>query len=368
MSSLHDELRIICDRSFNEALDHLVLLARPDKVTVLQSKLAALRMVNHVTDDFHDAMQVPCGDAPYSKAFTRLTKRSPCGYDLITYRDRKQLEKLFAAHMSDIPIQDFDLDTKATERRVWIQFDKMAEASQKHANYTHPSPPTYEAIEAEIQRHRAERKQRKQRGDGSSGGVPRTMDEAQRQSIAQGIQQLQAAGDLPVVQPAGDDVFIHLRTQMSMQASGGDTYAKIAASGDAQGFASADLWSEWKLPPYSDKTSAAWVEFTACCHRVYMLGDLQRSLPPNMLKHIESHAAGLASQIDEGTVDIGSIDMAQMGQSVLGSCTETDMSQLSENIGTLLPTLNTLAASMNGVPSVDPANAAPNESNVNDGK
>lgn len=352
MSSLGDEVRVICDRSFNEALDHLVLLARPDKVNALQAKLTALRLINNVTDDFHDAMQVPCTSAPYSKAFARLTTRSPCGYDMIAYRDRKQLEVLFAEHMADIPIEYFDLDTKATERRVWIQFDKMAEASQKHASYSHPPSPTYEAIETEIHRHKAERKQRKQGGGG--GSVPRTMDEAQRQSVAQGIQQLQVAGGVPVVQPSGDDVFVHLRTQMSMQDASGGTYAKIAAAGNAEGFASAELWSEWKLPPYSDATSAAWAEFTACCHRVYMLGDLQRSLPPNMLKHIESHAAGLATQIDEGSVDIASIDMARMGESVLGSCTETDMTQLSNNIGTLLPTLNTLAASMNGVPGVDP--------------
>ena len=352
---LRGQIRELCQTAFDEALDQLILLAKPEKVTSLQARLALSRTVNDIAQEYHTTMTVEWSKAPYNKAFCRITGRQVCGYDLIVYRDKQQLKQLFEKYMEDVPIADFDLETKATERRVWIFFDKLSEAAQGFAGYAHPPPPTYEAIEAEIERHRQGRKQKKKQSDGA---IPQTMEEAQHQSLVHGIQQLQQQCGVPVQIPPEQDLFVHLKTQLSMTAESGDAYSKLASSGDTANFASADLWKEWKLPPFTTANEAAWQEFMTCCHRANMLADLQRALPPNMLKHIESHAAGLATQLDDGSMDLASVDMAQMGQSVIGSCTETDMTHLSQNIGTLLPTLNTLAQSMNSVPGVPPVSTA----------
>lgn len=352
---LRGQIKELCKKAFDEALDQLLLLAKPENVVSLQAQLTVSRAVNDIAQEYHTAMTTEWSQAPYNKAFSRITGRQVSGYDLIVYRDKQQLQQLFDQHMDNVPIADFDLETKATERRVWIFFDKLAEAAQGYTGYTHPLSPTYEAIEAEIERHRQDRKQKKKQ---SEGAIPQTMEEAQHQSLMHGIQQLQQQCGVPVQLPSEHDLFVHLKTQLSMTDASGDPYFKLASTGDTVSFATADLWKEWKLPAFTPANETAWQEFMTCCHRANMLADLQRALPPNMLKHIESHAAGLATQLDDGSMDLASVDMAQMGQSVIGSCTETDMSQLSENISTLLPTLNTLAQSMNSVPGVPPVATA----------
>lgn len=62
----------------------------------------------------------------------------------------------------------------------------------------------------------------------------------------------------------------------------------------------------------------------------------------SMLGTIESYATNLAGKITAGDAGLSSLDLQSIGEDVLRQCSEEDMSQPANNIGSLLPALGSL--------------------------
>lgn len=93
-----------------------------------------------------------------------------------------------------------------------------------------------------------------------------------------------------------------------------------------------------------------------------LIGDLnsvstvQAGIPPNMMNRIESTAHRIAGEIACGKTDLGNLNLAQLGQSVLEGCDTSDIQQLASGMGSILPMLQSLQG-MHGIPT---GNAAAN--------
>tara|TARA_B100000683_G_scaffold212525_1_gene207394 strand:+ start:123 stop:1247 length:1125 start_codon:yes stop_codon:yes gene_type:complete len=76
------------------------------------------------------------------------------------------------------------------------------------------------------------------------------------------------------------------------------------------------------------------------------LSNVQSSIPTNMLSQIESYASDLASKISSGETDFSALNLQNIGEDVLRNCSEEDIAGLAGNIGSLLPALGSLQASV----------------------
>ena len=73
--------------------------------------------------------------------------------------------------------------------------------------------------------------------------------------------------------------------------------------------------------------------------KINILSQVHGSVPVNMRHKIEETAQKLASQILSGNVDLASIDIGQIGNDVLEGCDPSDLTELANKVGSLLPEL-----------------------------
>ena len=74
------------------------------------------------------------------------------------------------------------------------------------------------------------------------------------------------------------------------------------------------------------------------------------SIGPGMMGRIENTAHRLAGDIAAGKTDLSSINLAQIGQSVLEGCDASEVQQLAGDVNSLLPMLQTLQKSFTPAP------------------
>ena len=73
---------------------------------------------------------------------------------------------------------------------------------------------------------------------------------------------------------------------------------------------------------------------------------VRKHIPNGMMGQIENYALKLAEDINSGKCDLNSINLQQIGQDVLQNCDSGEMMQMADNIGHLLPTLQSLQKGM----------------------
>ena len=73
---------------------------------------------------------------------------------------------------------------------------------------------------------------------------------------------------------------------------------------------------------------------------------VRKHIPNGMMGQIESYAQKLAEDINSGKCDLSSINLQQIGQDVLQNCDSDEMMAMADNIGNLLPTLQSLQKGM----------------------
>jgi len=84
--------------------------------------------------------------------------------------------------------------------------------------------------------------------------------------------------------------------------------------------------------------SEAWASVDQLCNFV----GVHSSIPNKMMGRIETTAHKLAGEIALGKADLGSLNLSEIGQSVLEGCDPEDMEQFTKNMGSLLPVLKDL--------------------------
>ena len=72
------------------------------------------------------------------------------------------------------------------------------------------------------------------------------------------------------------------------------------------------------------------------------------SIPDKMMGRIESTAHKLAGDIAMGKADLSTLNLSEIGQSVLEGCDTSDMEQFTQNMGNLLPVLQNLQENVAG--------------------
>lgn len=73
---------------------------------------------------------------------------------------------------------------------------------------------------------------------------------------------------------------------------------------------------------------------------------VQQNIPSNMMGRIENYAQKLAHDISSGNKSLETLDLNRIGEEVLQGCDSSEMAQLANNIGNILPTLNTLRSGL----------------------
>jgi len=76
---------------------------------------------------------------------------------------------------------------------------------------------------------------------------------------------------------------------------------------------------------------------------------VRKHIPNGMMGQIENYALKLANDINSGKCDLNNINLQQIGQDVLQNCDSGEMMQMADNIGQLLPTLQSLQKGLGGV-------------------
>ena len=97
-----------------------------------------------------------------------------------------------------------------------------------------------------------------------------------------------------------------------------------------------------ELRGFESLDAARWAVAEGFFRQLNDLSKVQQNIPAGMLGTIENYANSLAGKITSGDADFSSLDLQSIGEDVLKQCSEEDMSQLGNNIGSLLPALGSL--------------------------
>ena len=79
--------------------------------------------------------------------------------------------------------------------------------------------------------------------------------------------------------------------------------------------------------------------------RIHSLVAMCNGIPPNMMSGIESMAASIVQDINEGRTNLANLDMESIGQTVLSNVSDQDMAAFTKNIDTILPALHKMHSS-----------------------
>lgn len=77
-------------------------------------------------------------------------------------------------------------------------------------------------------------------------------------------------------------------------------------------------------------------------------GKLTSQVPSGVMNKIESMASRLASGLQTGAMTMDSVNLQQLGEDVLSGCSSEDLASLSNNLASILPTLQGMAPEMVG--------------------
>ncbi len=265
--------------------------------------------------------------AKYASAIRRITGSAATYYHALSYKDYPVLQDLWPLLEWAVPLGIPDLVDDADSRNDVIRtLNQMSEFSRIACDCELVVPSRAD-ISANIQAHRASKHPQKPtmaRGfDAMLDDVmnqlgcthrlasnvergPLWMKEAQNETLANGIKNRdwQAVKSHP---------FAH------------DEFAAIFACVDE-----------------STATDAFWAKLNT----MHSFAGVQTGIPTNMMSKIESTAHKLAGEIATGKTDMSSLNIADIGRSVLQDVDPSDMESFSENMGSLLPMLGNLQSGL----------------------
>ena len=272
--------------------------------------------------------------AKYVRAVTSITDAQTLVYHAIRYRD---VTAVMACRNPLAPIDVASCTkalTDADRELFWRYLVDLSDMCFRWAETPIPHVPTSDAIAADIaaRRRRAAGGGRgKDDGDGGAtsndDGVrgdapaPSTTPSAVR-GLTQGVDDLweqmcRARG----VQDASIDDALRTRVRESVR-------------GDAEitGPSLAHHFPELGDAPYTP-------EQIAIAERMRNLVTMDDSIPPNMMRGIESVASRLVKDLQSGKCDLGSLDIESIGNQVIAGVSETDMGAFASNLDKIIPAL-----------------------------
>lgn len=268
--------------------------------------------------------------AKYAKAVSRILGGEQATlFFAVEYRDAESLKTSdsFAEFLPDF----LSTDDEPRRARSWQTLRAMARLSYVVECVEPPVVPTRADIEANINQFRA-MKQRAKNGPaiGGSGSMQRAFFEKllETASVLPGPMANACRQRLHAI-PTQDHAAICLKWAEHQYKSRSELF------GD-------DIFTAEEHEAFAELDGTKWQTVEAQFRQLNDLSKVQQNIPSSMLGTIENYATNLAGKITAGDADLSSLDLQSIGEDVLRQCSDEDMSQLANNIGSLLPALGSL--------------------------
>lgn len=104
------------------------------------------------------------------------------------------------------------------------------------------------------------------------------------------------------------------------------------------------------------RDAAGWVQVD----QMNSYSRISSNIPTGVMSRIENMATKLAGELQTGSVTMETLNLQQIGEQVLSTCDASDLTQLSGNLGELLPVLSNMAPGvmpqMSQMPQMPPTN------------
>ena len=286
--------------------------------------------------------------AKYAKAVSRILGESATVFFAIEYKDAAALRRNDTI-TSLVPLPTPDDEDRA---RVWRTLHVMTMLGFAYHKMEPPRVPTPNEIECNIQQHRAAKRSTATKGAVSSAFGP--MQRAFYDKL------LETAELLPP--PARGKLLERLHaTPVESHAQMCARWAASPFQRRGESFGN-DVLTEEDLQAY--EAIPDWSRIEPAMRQLNDLSRVQSNIPTHMLSQIETYATELANKITTGDTDLSNLNLQSIGEDVLKNCSEDDINGLASNIGSLLPALGSLQASVTqqaGLPAsvaTNPAMAA----------
>lgn len=268
--------------------------------------------------------------AKYAKAVGRILGGEQATlFFAVEYRDAESLKSsdAFAECLPDF-LSD---ENEARRARSWQTLRAMARLCYIVQCVEPPGVPTRADIEANITQFRAIKQRAKSGGSvGGSGSMQRAFFE----------KLLETTTALPGPIAGACRERLHA-VPTQEHAAMCTKWAEHQFTSRSEPFGG-DIFTREEHEAFAEFDAAKWQAVEAQLRQLNDLSKVQQNIPSSMLGTIENYATNLAGKITAGDADLSSLDLQSIGEDVLRQCSEEDMSQLANNIGSLLPALGSL--------------------------
>lgn len=272
--------------------------------------------------------------AKYAKAVSRILKGEQTTlFFAVEYRD---VESLKASDSFTKCLPNFMSGSSDAQRRArsWQTLRVMARLCYAIRTIEPPTVPTRAEIEDNISSFRALRQRSKKHTGANVGGGSGSMQRAFFEKL------LEATSALPSTIGHACRERLH-----AIPANEHHTVCQKWAENqytDRSTPFGGDIFTPEEHGVFADVDPSKWHVVEGHFRQLNDLSNVQQNIPSSMLGTIESYATDLAGKITSGDADLASLDLQRIGEDVLRQCSEEDMSQLANNISSLLPALGSL--------------------------
>lgn len=337
MDTIKQNISSLIGNGFLDAIRQMVNACLPQHASAMEAKLTVAKLnVEEYIEQWNQEVNDPA-TVQYGKAFARLAGRPITVRDVISYRDIDSLVQSGLPQRAlkiDFGIKDVKHEGLAD---LWEAVDTACRLASMRATLNDDVRiPTRDEIAANIKSH----KKAKARATPKIG-----VHEARNETIKQALIELCNGSSVPPPKLPHNcnDTCDKLFSTTHENA----TYGEHATSGDTKALATCPFPTDWGIPSsVTSQNSDAWTKFAQAVAKSYNLHKMQQSIPANMMNQIEKQAMDIAAGMESGNMDLGSMNIGSIGESVLQECSAADLEQLSSNMGSILPNLNTLASTL----------------------
>lgn len=280
------------------------------------------------------------GSAKYMKAVQSITGKPAMVYHAIAYHDAE------ATHATDEMLQTLDVPKKLKQlddeaRKIfWQYLEEMNNEAYRASRATLPNVPTVQQIADDISKRKRVSAASAEFGATNSALPPTSSTDGTR--LHHGVWEIwqrlcESRGvntGKHTAETVGASLEAMLKEHECMEA---DCRAKLHT-------AQAVLFSRFPELVVESKVDLS-DEQWSLIEKAINLTSMQRSIPPAMMNGIESVAQQLMQDLESGKSDLSSINLEQIGQQVLHSVSEDDVSAFASNLDKILPALERIHGS-----------------------
>lgn len=270
----------------------------------------------------------------YAKAVGRILGKPANRYHAIEYRDFDALgdcDLINALGLTRASMASMDADVRA---ETWAILQKSSAHARSACGYELQTP-GIEEIQRNIAASRAQRRATKQGGPSAS----------MTQAFQTALEKLAAALDSSTLR---ERVRAWSSSETQDACSAWAAFVTPDTERAVQGRTLDVEATKWPILTEAEAgalraslragSEAAW----GALESLNSFSKVNQHIPANMMSKIEATAQQLASAISSGEQSLETLDLASIGEQVLGQCSEEDMSQVANNLQSLLPTLGSL--------------------------